>query len=392
MFYRNLLPDLEKHLENKLITVVVGLRRVGKTSIIKALLAKVNSENKLFLDFEKAENRFIFSQKNYSDIETSLRFLGLDLTQKAYLALDEIQLVANSTSVIKYLYDTYDIKFLVTGSSSFYLKNHFTESLAGRKRIFEMHPLSFSEFLDFKESGMKLDGFLMQKFNSAIYAKLNELYREYLIFGGFPEVVLESNKQDKIEYLKEIINAYLQMDLLIAGDIQRTDEIYSLLRLLNMRVGSKIDYNKIASVSGLSRQKVKEYLTFLEYTFFIHQIAPYSKSPDKEISLQKKLYYADNGLLTVFGVTDMGKLLENSITNQLVPLGKLNYYAKKNGQEIDFILNEKLAIEVKETATEQDLKTLVHRAESIGMVDVKLVGLNQTPSEFSEYIWAGLVG
>ena len=174
MFYR----DLEKHLDIKLITVVVGLRRVGKTSIVKALLTKVNSKNKLFLDFEKAENRFIFSQKNYSDIKTSLRFLGLDLTKKAYLALDEIQFVANSTSVIKYLYDTYDIKFLATGSSSFYLKNHFTERLAGRKRIFEMHPLSFSEFLDFKESGMKLDGFLMQKFNPAIYAKLNELYRE----------------------------------------------------------------------------------------------------------------------------------------------------------------------------------------------------------------------
>ena len=392
MFYRKLLPDLEKHLVNKLITVVVGLRRVGKTSIIKALLAKINSENKLFLDFEKAENRFIFSQKNYSDIETSLRFLGLDLSQKAYLALDEIQLVANSTSVIKYLYDTYNIKFLVTGSSSFYLKNHFTESLAGRKRIFEMRPLSFSEFLDFKGSDVRLDGFLMQKFNPAIYAKLNEFYREYLVFGGFPEVVLEPNKEDKIEYLKEIVNAYLQMDLLIAGDIQRTDEIYSLLRLLNVRVGSKIDYNKIASVSGLSRHRVKEYLTFLEYTFFIHQIEPYSKSPDKEISLQKKLYYADNGLLTVFGVTDMGKLLENSIANQLIPLGKLNYYAKKSGQEIDFILNENVAIEVKETATEHDLKTLIHRAESLGMLDKKIVGLNQTPFEFSEYIWAGLVG
>lgn len=204
--------------------------------------------------------------------------------------------------------------------------------------------------------------------------------------------MLESNKQDKIEYLKEIVNAYLLMDLLIAGDIQRTDEIYSLLKLLNMRVGRKIDYNKMASVSGLSRQKVKEYLTFLEYTFFIHQKAPYSKSPDKEISLQKKLYFADNGLLTVFGVSDMGKLLENSIANQLIPLGKLNYYAKKSGQKIDFILNENLAIEVKETATEHDLKTLVHRAEGLGLANKKIVGLNQSPTNFTEYIWAGLVG
>ena len=97
------------------------------------------------------EHRYLFNDANYENIVRSLEIEGLDLSRKAIIAIDEIQLVPNITSVIKYLYDTYDIKFMVTGSSSFYIKNHFTESLAGRKLVFEMTTLSFIEYLRFKE-------------------------------------------------------------------------------------------------------------------------------------------------------------------------------------------------------------------------------------------------
>ena len=96
------------------------------------------------------EYRVLFNQPSYTDIERGLEALGLDLSQSAVLALDEIQLAPNSTSVIKSLYDTFDIKIIATGSITFYLRNHFSESLAGRKQIFEMWPLDFEEILWFR--------------------------------------------------------------------------------------------------------------------------------------------------------------------------------------------------------------------------------------------------
>ena len=392
MFSRHIFSTLEQHLEDKMITVVTGLRRIGKTSALKHLLSKITGDNKIYLDLEKAENRYIFNQPHYKDVVISLEIEGIDFSKKAYIALDELQLVPNITSVIKYLYDTYDIKFLITGSSSFYLKNHFNESLAGRKIIFEMKPLSFQEFLWFKQVDFDVEKYSFSKINISLYQKLNTYYREYLTFGGFPEVALSTgNEKDKLNYLKEIVNAYLQMDLLIAADITKTDEIYALIKLLSKRVGSKTDFSKLASVTSLTRYKLKEYITFLEYTFFIHQIPAYVQNADREIALLKKLYFADNGFMTVFGINDTGALLENSIANQLLFKGDVKYYAKKTGQEIDFILNDNKAIEVKETPSIQDYKKLESRAGSLNIKDISLIGLNFIDKPQLAYVWAGNV-
>ncbi len=186
------------------------MRRVGKSTALKYLLTKISHSNKLYLDFERIENRVLFNQTSYNDIERGLTVLGLDLTKPAVLALDEIQLVPNSTSVIKSLYDQYGIKFLVTGSSSFYLKNHFSESLAGRKQIFEMWPLDFQEYLDFKgvdSSRIQIERF--SPFLFTFYEVWKGYYHDFIRFGGFPEVVLAEFPEDKDNYLKDILNAYI---------------------------------------------------------------------------------------------------------------------------------------------------------------------------------------
>jgi len=147
MIIRKLYPELKRALQVKQIIAITGLRRVGKTTIIKYLLSKIESNNKLYLDLERIEYRKIFSDENYGSIIKALEIEGVDFGKKAFIALDEIQLVPNIPSVLKYIYDTYDVKFLVTGSSSFYMKGAFSESLAGRKRLYELWPLDFSEFL-----------------------------------------------------------------------------------------------------------------------------------------------------------------------------------------------------------------------------------------------------
>lgn len=390
MYKRKSFLPLTEHLPKRQVTVITGMRRVGKSTALRYLLNQVAHKNTLYLDFERIENRVLFNQQSYNDIERGLVALGLNLQQPAVLALDEIQLVPNSTSVIKSLYDTYDIKFLVTGSSSFYLKNHFSESLAGRKQIFEMWPLDFEEFMAFKGiDTARLQPEKQQLFLSTYFDLWSGFYEEFIRYGGFPEVVLANDPKDKTEYLKDILNAYIELDIKLLSDFSVSDSLYKLILLLANRVGSRVDYTKLASLTGLNRHKIKDYLHLLEYTYFIQTISPLTTGIDKEISKQPKMYFSDTGLLQVCGQVSSGAIFENKIANQLRHLGKVQYFEKSAGSEIDFILNGKTAIEVKETCTAHDLKTLIERAKLLSLTDCQLIGRHRPESGFSEFMWGG---
>ncbi|OYT11119.1 MAG: hypothetical protein B6I18_05525 [Bacteroidetes bacterium 4572_112] len=391
MFLRNKYPELERALEIKQIIAITGLRRIGKTTALKYLFEKVETTNKLFLDLEKLENRHIFNTSRYDDIIQSLEIEGVDFDEKAYVFLDEIQLIKNIASFMKYVYDNYDVKFVVSGSSSYYMKGAFTESLAGRKRIFELWPLDFKEFLVFKGINTNLPIFDYKFTNPHFISKYNSLYREYIQFGGFPEVVLEKNRGEKLELLKDITNSYLKFDILFLSDFTNVDELYKLIKLLSARVGGKVDYTKLSNISGISRQKVKDYLLFLENTYFIKLVKPFVRNADREIALQKKLYFTDNGILNTFTNISGGAIFENAIANQLSLLGEIKYYAKRTGQEIDFIIDEQIAVEVKETPTASDYKTLQRRATSIGIDKTSLVGLNTPGNGFSNFLYGGAI-
>jgi uncharacterized protein len=393
MIRRFLYTELEEHLIKRQVTVITGMRRVGKSTALRHLLSQVPHHNKLYLDFEKANNRFIFNQASYTDIEINLRVEGIDFSQPSVIALDEIQLVPNSTSVIKYLYDTYPIKFLVTGSSSFYLRNHFTESLAGRKTIFEMTPLSFSEFLQFNGiDAARLSPFAFEPYQPAFYDKYGALYEQYVRFGGFPEVVLTDTEKDKKRYLDDIINAHIELDIRLLSDFSLSDDLYKLMRLLANRTGSKLDYSKLSSLLGISRFKVKDYITLLQYTYFIRVLEPFTNNPDTAIAHQPKLYLSDSGILNQLAQVSSGALFENTIANQLAPLGTLQYYQTgRAGSEVDFILNGQQAFEVKETPTEQDLSTVQYRANKAGVGQAALIGRYRPSSGFRQFIWGGSV-
>lgn len=393
MFRRSLYTELEEHLTKRQVTVITGMRRVGKSTALNHLLGHITHDNKVYLDFEKANNRFIFNQASYTDIEINLRVEGIDFSQPSVIALDEIQLVPNSTSVIKYLYDTYGVKFLVTGSSSFYLRNHFTESLAGRKTIFEMAPLSFSEFLQFNNVDMaRLSPFAFAPYQPAFYDKYQALYEQYVRFGGFPEVVLTDTEKDKKRYLDDIINAHIELDIRLLSDFSISDDLYKLMRLLANRTGSKLDYSKIGSLLGISRFKVKDYITLLQYTYFIRVLEPFTNNPDTAIAHQPKLYLSDSGILNQLAQVSSGALFENTIANQLAPLGTLHYYQTgRAGSEVDFILNGKQAFEVKETPTEQDLSTVQYRANQAGISQAGLIGRYRPQSGFRQFIWGGSI-
>lgn len=390
MFTRKIYPVLENHLSKKQVTVITGLRRVGKSTALKYLYDKAATNNKIYLDLERIENQNIFLQNSYKDIERSLELLGFDFSQPGIIGLDEIQMSKNSSSVIKALYDEYEVKFIVTGSSSFYLKNHFSESLAGRKRIFEMYPLDFEEFLQFKNINTK--SIQKEKFKTFLptyYDLYKPKYEEFIRFGGFPEVVLADDADDKTAYLKDILNSHIELDVKLLGDVSSSDVLYKLILLLANRVGSKMDYSKIANLLGINRLKVKEYILLLEYTYLIKTIKPFTKGIDKEITKQPKIFFADTGLLQICGQTSSGAIFENAIAHQLGLIGEVNYYEKSSGTEIDFILDKKVAIEVKETLSGFDIKSLQKRSKPLELEQNILIGRELAPSGFNDFVWGG---
>ena len=390
MINRSIYPALQTHLNKPQVTVITGMRRVGKSTAVKQLLQQIPHTNKVYLDLERVENRYILNQPNYRDVEIDLAIAGVDLTLPAVVALDEIQLVPQSTSVIKYLYDTYGTKFIVTGSSSFYLKNQFSESLAGRKRIFEMFPLDFAEFVAIKgESTDALRQFANQPFRLSYYLKWKQLYEEFLRFGGFPEVALAETNDDRQAYLRDIINAYIELDIKLLSDFSVSDVLYKLIRLLAARTGSKVDYTKISGLLGIDRGRVKEYISLLEHTYFIKLVDAFSQNSDRLIAKQPKVYLADTGLLQQLGQVSSGQVFENAIALQLSGMGSIQFYQKVNGNEIDFILDSRVAIEVKETPAQVDLRQLTVRAAKIGLTDLMLIGRHQPASSFTDFNWGG---
>ena len=222
MFYpRNVFPTLVEHLKNKQVTVLTGMRRTGKTTLIKQLMSVSVIHQKVYFDLERIDNRELFSEKNYDNIVFALTQRGIVFTEKVLIAIDEIQLAPNLPSVVKYLYDTYDIKFLLTGSSSYYLKNRFNESLAGRKKIFDIYPLTFNELLTFKGVEFIKNGcFMTRPFILSEYERLKNYYDEYINYGGFPEVVLSNNLSDKKDLINDVLSSYINLDITSVSDFK----------------------------------------------------------------------------------------------------------------------------------------------------------------------------
>jgi len=388
---RTIYPSLKSHLDRRQITVLTGMRRTGKTTLCKQLMADSSIRQKLYIDLERIDNRVLWSEDNYETIIQALVQQGLHFDEPVLLVLDEIQLVPNLPSVLKYLYDTYTIKFIVTGSSAYYMKNQFTESLAGRKKVFDIYPLSFGELLGFKNiPAVSLPWEEASQFIRSEYERLKSYYEEYIEFGGFPEVVLADAVTDKQDLLQEILSSYINFDIRVLADIRNPANLYKLIKLLAVRTGTKLDISKLTSLVGLSRQTVENYLTLLEQSYLIRTLPVLANSPDREIVKARKLYFLDNGIASIVGNAGSGAKFENAIFNQLVHRGELAYYQLKTGREIDFVVDQKLGIEIKETAAEGDIRGLRSLAANLNLNQNYVVGRHPLRI-FEGYVWGGMI-
>lgn len=374
---RRIQKELEKQIKTRPVIVITGMRRVGKTTLLEMIYEKIESRNKVLLDIDNILNQRIFEEVDYNNMWANLKAYGLTRTEKAFIFLDEIQAMPAIVKAIKYLYDHYDVKFFVTGSSSFYLRNLFPESLAGRKIIYELYPLDFEEYLIFNDMKIEIHrNFTAKDVNKNFisYEKIKKLYDEYLEFGGFPQVVLEQDAQQKVRHLVDILNSYIEKDVRKLADFHHITVFRDLMLLLMQRVGSKLNITRLSSELGTSRETIYSYLSFLEGTYFTFLVSPYSRSVDREVSGTKKVFFCDNGIINQFSKIPDGSRLENAVYLNLRKYGELKYYQKRSGAEIDFILPAmNTAVEVKNRGSLSDYNRLSKVAKSLGIESYYLV-------------------
>jgi len=360
MIKRSLLRELKSHLSKKEMSLIVGPRQAGKTTLMLMLKDFLGKSGKktvfLNLDIEN-EKQFFVSQ---SDL---LKKIELEIGKKeGFVFIDEIQRKENAGLFLKGLYDmNLPYKFIVSGSGSIELKEKIHESLAGRKRIFELSTLSFEEFANFK-TGYKYEDRLLDFF--AIETdKSRGILEEYLSFGGYPRVVLEETAAEKQKMIGEIYQSYLEKDISYLLKVQKTESFSKLVRIMASQAGSLVNLSELSATLGISVKTVKDYLWYLEKTFVLQKLTPFFVNFRKEITKSPKYYFYDLGLRNYaignLGLrnnsSDEGFLFENFILNILKErtrngLVKINFWRTKDGAEVDFIIStgtKQIPIEIK---------------------------------------------
>lgn len=370
---RALISEINKYLDKKEALVITGMRQAGKTTLMRQIYDNLINKPKLWFDFENPLDVKIFEDIDYNNVYKRIAAMAeVKKNERLMVFIDEIQVFPEITKIIKYLIDHYQVKFIVTGSSNYYLKNLFPESLSGRKFIFQLNPLSFREYLyfqdklSFEESG-QTDIAEAIALSDIFYHKKYEVdYETYLRFGGFPAVVLEKDSEIKKQILKNIFASFFEKDLKILSDYKDIQELRDLLLLLVPRIGSMLDISRISSELGVSRPKVYNYLEFLQGVFIIKLLPRYAKGIDRSVAGGRKVYFSDTGLLSIIGNINDAQLIENAVINQLSRYGEVSFYYKRNAAEIDAILEKKSAFEIKLKGTKKDLIKLKKLSSELG--------------------------
>ena len=327
---------MKKSLGKKEIFTLVGLRRVGKTTLLYQFighLLKGNAPKKvLYVSMDHPA----FEKYSILDIvRTYQKIHGLARTEKIFLFLDEVHLKVGWEKDLKAIYDFGNAKVFISGSSSLLLK-YKGAYLTGRMMKHIMQPLDFEEFLLFKKkAAKKSEGYLLEKW-----------LEDYLKTGGIPEFVLEGDINYPIELLDNIINK----DIVAAYKIKNPAMVKDMLISLARRLGFRTSYNKLGNVFGVKSDTIKDYISFLEEAFVVSTVKKFSYSINEQIYSPKKIYFSDLGLRNaLIGFRDLGSLAENAVLIKLSgEFGGVFYH--RNMYEVDFVIKHKgnaVPIEVK---------------------------------------------
>lgn len=326
MLVNRILKDkiLEKWNSGKVL-VLIGPRQVGKTTLLIELCEAEG--NYLFVNGDDPEDRLLFENAG----ESKLRNL---IGKSTTIFIDEAQRIASIGLTIKIIHDQIKhVRVVVSGSSALEISNEINEPLTGRKWEYNLFPFSWNE--------LKAHFGFMQN---------QKQISAYLIYGTYPEVILNSTDAENI--LKQISGSYLYKDLLQFQGIRKPEVLDKLLLALALQLSSEVNYNELSRTVGVDRATVEQYIGLLEKAYVVFRVAPLSRNVRNEINTSRKIYFYDNGIRnaiignfqTLDFRQDVGALWENFVISERM---KILYYQQWHGrtyfwrtyqqQEIDWI-------------------------------------------------------
>jgi len=350
-FKRDIYLEIKKHIDKRFILALVGLRRVGKTTIMYQLIqqlieAKINKTSILFFSFDEVSAKLNEVLETYKEIHNK------DLRkEKIYIFLDEIQKCSGWENELKKYYDLYPkLKFIISGSESLFIRKKTKETLAGRIFEFTLTTFTFREYLRFNK--IEENEF---KYETRIKPFFNKFARK----GGFPETFSFETDKDFKEYIRALV-----VDKIVYKDIPRMfrledpDFLRVLLELISTNPGMYIDYQSLSKQFEKDRRVIKDYINYLKESFLIIILGNYRKGSITTLRKRKRAYPADNALTYLYKPRIeedfFGRMIETLAVNKL----KASLFWKNNG-EIDIVYQD-IPIEVKyqEKINSEDFKSI----------------------------------
>lgn len=325
---REITDDILTWFDDKRILILTGVRRCGKSTLLKQIMQKktgwcyVNFEDERLLDFRAEE----FERLNEA-------LIGAYGPSRTYF-FDEIQNIEKFETFVRRLHEE-GKKILITGSNAALLSTELGTRLTGRYKAFSVYPFSFAEFLAFKNVALRKDAFHVTETK----VRLLTLFQEYLAQGGLPEYLQNRDK----EYVKTIYENILYRDIITRYSIRNEKILKELVNFLTTNSASLFTYNSLKNSLGLANAiTVKEYISYLQNAFLFFELLKFSHSVKRQLGSPRKIFLIDNAFHHVCGLNftpNKGRNLENAVFLELRRRGKEVFYFADKG-ECDFAVKE----------------------------------------------------
>jgi uncharacterized protein len=327
MYIKRIIQNsITKSLFKGKVIIIYGARQVGKTTLVKEIMADSDKES-LYLNCDEPDVRAALTNKSSTELKS---FIG----NTPLIVIDEAQRVLNIGLTLKLLIDNFpDSQIIAAGSSSFELSNKIKEPLTGRKLEFCLYPLSIKE--------------LTQLYNEI---EINRLLAERMVFGMYPGVIFAPDNKEQI--LRELATSYSYKDVLAFQDMRKPEILERLLQALALQIGNEVSYLELAQLLGVSKETVENYIDILEKAYIIFKVGPFSRNLRNELKRKRKIYFYDLGLRNALINNlnplelrqDVGALWENFLVlermkhnNNLANFANVYFWRTMAGQELDYI-------------------------------------------------------
>jgi len=377
LIHRSILEDLRRDIYRPEIAFLIGPRQAGKTTIMRIIQKELRNagERTLFLSLDYDQDRVFFATQ-----QQLIKKIELEIGKKpGFVFIDEIGRREDAGVFLKGLQDMgLPYKFIVSGSGSVDLRASVRESMLGRKRLYEVFPLSLYEFVEYKTEYQYSDR--LPDFFSLEHSRKSELLYEYMNFGGYPRAVLEVEAREKLREMDEIYQGYITRDIVSLLKIEKIEAYSQLIKTLADQAGKIINYSELSSTLGIAMPTVKNYCWYAEETYILKRISPFFRNIRSEITKAPTVYFQDLGLRN-FALGIFGKIQRPE--DQSFVFQNLIY----------LILREKIRftganVHFWRTTTKTEIDFVVDAGRTIIPVEVKFQDLNRpsVPRAFYGFI------